>query len=132
MGSAWDPECGPLPLADLTLMHFGTSLWDARAPEAILVAQGGKVTDLFGSPLLYSCHGSSTLNSLGVVASKSGRVTEHDGVCAAMRSTPCALGLLTPWAGADLTVAGTGAGTGAGEGGVDVVRSDGAQAVDVA
>ena len=56
--------------ADVAIMHFGTSLWDTCAPEAVLRASGGKVTDLFGSPLIHSPNrpGGSLLNDLGVLA----------------------------------------------------------------
>jgi 3'(2'), 5'-bisphosphate nucleotidase len=48
-----------------------SSLWDSCAPEAILVAAGGRVTDLDGVPLVY---GSAELkNRRGIVASN-GRV----------------------------------------------------------
>lgn len=60
--------------ADVAIMHFGTSLWDTCAPEAVLRASGGKVTDLFGAPLVHSadrpCGG--LLNDLGVLATAAG------------------------------------------------------------
>lgn len=31
----------------------GTKLWDSCAPEALLVAAGGRLTDIFGKPLVY-------------------------------------------------------------------------------
>ena len=37
----------------LSVMHHKTSLWDTCAPTALLASVGGKVTDLFGEPLLY-------------------------------------------------------------------------------
>ena len=33
---------------EAALMHFGTSLWDTCAPEAVVAAMGGQVSDLFG------------------------------------------------------------------------------------
>ena len=54
--------------AELAIMHFGTSLWDSCAPGAILVANGGRITDLFGAPLVH-LPGSELKNGLGVVAS---------------------------------------------------------------
>ena len=56
--------------ADYALMHSGTCLWDTCAPEALVRAAGGKVTDLFGSPLCYVPEGPAGVrNALGVVAS---------------------------------------------------------------
>jgi 3'(2'), 5'-bisphosphate nucleotidase len=45
-----------------------SSLWDSCAPEAILVAAGGHLTDLAGAPLDYS-GGSGLKNARGLVAS---------------------------------------------------------------
>ena len=51
-------------------MHFGTSLWDTCAPEAIVRACGGKVTDLYGAPLMhYEDSPAGLINQLGVVGS---------------------------------------------------------------
>lgn len=60
--------------ADVAVMHFGTSLWDTCAPEAVLRAAGGKVTDLFGAPLVHSpdrAGESPLINKLGVLATSS-------------------------------------------------------------
>ena len=79
--------------AELAIMHFGTSLWDSCAPGAIVVANGGRVTDLFGAPLVH-LPGGELKNELGVVASAPGAAARHDALCAAMRAEPLALQLL--------------------------------------
>jgi len=86
---------------DLAVMHFGTSLWDTAAPEAVIRARGGRVSDLFGAPL---CHmgsppSGSLKNALGVIASAPGMSDAHDRLCARMRADPLALALLAPTAG---------------------------------
>jgi len=58
-----------------------TYLWDTCAPEAILYAVGGKVTDAFGSPLVYNTNKLFTKNSLGVIASCSHGRNYHDAIC---------------------------------------------------
>eukprot|EP00929_Paragymnodinium_shiwhaense_P049312 TRINITY_DN24880_c0_g1_i3.p1 TRINITY_DN24880_c0_g1~~TRINITY_DN24880_c0_g1_i3.p1 ORF type:complete len:842 (+),score=162.18 TRINITY_DN24880_c0_g1_i3:62-2587(+) len=87
--------------ADIAIMHFGTSLWDTCATEAVLRALGGKVTDLFGSPLVHSPVTASGdfFNSLGVIASNATSLSAHKALCAAMRRDPTALALLKPWNG---------------------------------
>jgi 3'-phosphoadenosine 5'-phosphosulfate (PAPS) 3'-phosphatase len=72
-----------------------TYLWDTCAPEAILCAVGGKVTDIFGSPLIYNgCHSKEinrktvTLrNSLGVIASSLHGRKYHDAICQTLSSS---------------------------------------------
>ena len=80
--------------ATLSIQHMGTSLWDTCAPGAIAAALGGKVTDLFGAPLVHLPTLPSYKNSLGVVASAPGAGALHDQLCARMRQTPAALQLL--------------------------------------
>ena len=41
-------------LNSMAILHFKTCLWDTCATEALVHAHGGKVTDLFGRPLIYS------------------------------------------------------------------------------
>ena len=96
---------------DLSIQHFNTHLWDTCAPSAISSALGGKVTDLFGSPLIHlppptptgileNEQPSSFLkNSLGVVASSPGAAKEHDKLCEAMRNDPSALSILATQTG---------------------------------
>ena len=74
--------------AEFALMHFGTSLWDTCAPEAIVRAAGGKVTDLYGAPLMHAADAPGGLvNQLGVIGSGPTCVgaMAHDAVCARMR-----------------------------------------------
>ena len=90
--------------ADVALMHFGTSLWDTCAPEAVLRAAGGKLTDLFGAPLRHSVDrpGGGLVNELGVLATAAGLAQvdphgrDHAALAAAMRaSADLRLALLT-------------------------------------
>ena len=53
--------------ADVTLFNLGTSLWDTCATEAILVACGGTMTTLLGTPIEHTAT-VPTANRLGVVA----------------------------------------------------------------
>lgn len=79
--------------AEVALMHFGTSLWDTCAPEAVLRAAGGKVTDLFGAPLVHDpARPGGLINDLGVlatghdIASVDSRGRDHAAMAAAMRA----------------------------------------------
>jgi 3'(2'), 5'-bisphosphate nucleotidase len=72
--------------ADCALMHLSTSLWDTCAPEALLRAQGGKMTTLLGTSIDHSA-GARVLNVEGVFVTsedfkskdKLGRT--HDQLC---------------------------------------------------
>lgn len=87
--------CVAAERADFALMHFGTSLWDTCAPEAVVRATGGHVSDLFGAPLVHDADAPGGLvNALGVIASGSGRRGDHDKVCEAMREDARILKLL--------------------------------------
>jgi 3'(2'), 5'-bisphosphate nucleotidase len=44
-----------------------TKIWDSCAPEAIIVAAGGRITDTYGDPLVY--HEPDLLNRRGLIAS---------------------------------------------------------------
>ena len=73
--------------ADVTLFNLGTSLWDSCATEALLVASGGALTTLLGTPVEHTA-AVPTPNRLGVVATAS-TYTERSGkthreVCAAL------------------------------------------------
>lgn len=76
----------------VSVLHFKTSLWDTCATEALIRARGGRVTDLFGSPLEHRPDkrefpdGGNT-NILGVVASSGGERARglHEKLTAAMR-----------------------------------------------
>jgi len=89
--------------ADLAIMHFGTSLWDTCATEAVLRSMGGLVTDIFGAPLIHSSSPppGDLKNSLGVIASAADCSDAHKRLCAAMRADQKALSLLKPWMGAE-------------------------------
>ncbi len=56
-----------------------TKMWDTCGPEAILVAAGGRVTDVDGRPLLYA--GADLYNRRGIVASNGAL---HDVVIASL------------------------------------------------
>lgn len=57
-----------------------TKLWDSAAPEAVLVAAGGAVTDFLGRPLDYS--GREVRNLQGLLASNG---ASHDAIVAVLR-----------------------------------------------
>lgn len=71
----------------LAILHFKTELWDTCSPQALIESNGGKVTDLFGSPLVHSPDRPFG-NIFGVVASSGEpEVTKiHDSLCAQMRA----------------------------------------------
>jgi 3'-phosphoadenosine 5'-phosphosulfate (PAPS) 3'-phosphatase len=71
----------------LAILHFKTELWDTCAAEALLSSQGGKVTDLFGSPLVHSPTRPFG-NIFGVVASSGDPAAAkvHDELCRRMRA----------------------------------------------
>lgn len=108
--------------SDYALMHFGTSLWDTCAPEGVLRAIGGKMTDLFGAPLTHSRQAPTGLvNRLGVVATGPGMDgPTHDDLCAEMRKSVTLRTLLDRCTGGDSTIA------------MPTDRDDTAQASDVA
>ena len=71
----------------LAILHFKTELWDTCAPEALINGKGGKITDLFGCPLVHAPQRTFG-NVFGVVASSGEpKVTKlHDELCAKMRA----------------------------------------------
>ena len=77
-----------LAQADVAVFNLGTSLWDTCATEALLVASGGTMTTLLGTPIEHRA-GVPTLNRLGVVATArsfervSGRT--HNQLCNVLR-----------------------------------------------
>eukprot|EP00755_Sulcionema_specki_P012848 Sspe_Gene.52419::Locus_29054_Transcript_1_1_Confidence_1.000_Length_1185::g.52419::m.52419/K01082/cysQ, MET22, BPNT1; 3'(2'), 5'-bisphosphate nucleotidase len=78
--------------ADVCLFNMATSLWDTCATEAVLVAAGGKMTDLFGGAFRYT-PSARRHNRYGVVAS---RVRAgHGDLVARIRSSKAALPLLS-------------------------------------
>lgn len=87
----------------IAILHFKSELWDTCAPESIISSQGGKATDLFGSPLVHS-PGRPFGNIFGVVASSGEEdVTKlHDELCAAMRcDTKSVHEIFGKWMGSD-------------------------------
>ena len=94
-------------LCDLSIQHFNTHLWDTCAPGAIAAALGGRVTDLFGAPLLHLPNppSGSLKNRLGVVASAPSAARAHEALCAAMRADPSALAILAESTGQPVTSA---------------------------
>lgn len=49
---------------------YGCKRWDTAAPEAVLKASGGKLTDIFGNPIEYNYRSDNNYqNYLGIVAS---------------------------------------------------------------
>jgi len=68
----------------IAILHFDTELWDTCAAEALLNVKGGKVTDLFGAPLVH-CPKRKFGNIFGVVASLGGSDV-HDELCRRMRA----------------------------------------------
>ena len=88
--------------ADVAIMNFKSSSWDTCAPEALVRAGGGELTDLFGERIVYRpCpledDAAGYLNACGVIASSAAFAGRHRAVCTAMRSNEAALRLLTPW-----------------------------------
>jgi 3'-phosphoadenosine 5'-phosphosulfate (PAPS) 3'-phosphatase len=59
----------------------GTKLWDSCAPQVVLQAAGGRLTDMCGAPLRYS--GERIDNDRGLLAS--GRGVDHDALVERLR-----------------------------------------------
>lgn len=59
----------------------GTKLWDTCAPQVLLSASGGRLTDVFGQPLSYG--GSLLGNERGLLATSRG--VDHDALVAQLR-----------------------------------------------
>jgi 3'-phosphoadenosine 5'-phosphosulfate (PAPS) 3'-phosphatase len=72
----------------VAILHFKTELWDTCSAQALLTSKGGKITDLFGSPLVHSPTRPFG-NIFGVVASSGGseKATRvHKELCRRMRA----------------------------------------------
>ena len=72
----------------VAILHFKTELWDTCSAAALLSCKGGKITDLFGSPLVHSPKRPFG-NIFGVVASSGGSekaAQVHDELCRRMRA----------------------------------------------
>jgi hypothetical protein len=76
--------------AEVAVMHLGTSLWDTCAPEALLRAAGGALTDLHGCRIEHSPV-APTVNAQGVLASAaamvSRRAISHGDLAARVRAS---------------------------------------------
>ena len=86
--------------ADVAIMNFKSSLWDTCAPEALVRAAGGELTDLFGERLVYLAQPpppATYLNACGVIASAAGSEQTHRAVCEAMRFDAHAVQRLDVW-----------------------------------
>ena len=63
-----------------SIQHKYGGPWDVCAPEAILKAMGGKMTDLFGNPIaIYAPDAPPNCNERGYVATGSG--SDHESLC---------------------------------------------------
>ena len=69
----------------VSILHFDTELWDTCPAEALLKCKGGKITDMFGAPLVH-CPKRKFGNVFGVVASSKGASALHDELCQSMRA----------------------------------------------
>ena len=83
-------------------MNFKSSSWDTCAPEAVLSAAGGRLTDIFGEAIAHvpdpaDPAGVGYLNALGAVASGPGFSFIHQNVGEAMVRDAGALKKLEPW-----------------------------------
>ena len=70
-------------VADVAVMNFKSSSWDTCAPEAVLRAAGGRLTDIFGEPIAHVPDPpapASYSNALGAVATGPGFATAHGRV----------------------------------------------------
>ena len=69
----------------MAILHFQTCLWDTCACEALVHARGGKVTDLFGRPLVHGPD-SNVINIFGVVISSGEPIMSdiHSRLCSEM------------------------------------------------
>ncbi|PRQ04410.1 adenosine-3'(2'),5'-bisphosphate nucleotidase [Enhygromyxa salina] len=59
----------------------GTKLWDSAAPQALLHAAGGRLTDMRGDPLVYT--GPEVANDRGLLATARG--VDHDALVERLR-----------------------------------------------
>ena len=88
--------------ADVAIMNFKSSSWDTCAPEALVRASGGELTDIFGEKIVYrpeplSDDPAGYLNACGVIASSSAFVKKHLDVCEGMRGNADAISRLEAW-----------------------------------
>ena len=75
---------------DCTAQHKFGGPWDTCAPEAVLRAMGGELTDMCGDALAVYTPGAEAgrSNALGFVATGPDSAISHGELCAAMRAAP--------------------------------------------
>ena len=86
--------------ADVAVMNFKSSAWDTCAPEALLRAAGGRLTDIFGEALVHRPRPrtpATYLNALGAVATGPGFGAAHGAVRDAALADPGARAKLRCW-----------------------------------
>ena len=95
------PACGTKALSllegecDLSVLSLKCSLWDTCATSALIIAAGGAVTDLSGSPIEYGDpERTGTDNKRGVVATMPGVVPSHGEIVAMFSGIPAVRELL--------------------------------------
>jgi 3'-phosphoadenosine 5'-phosphosulfate (PAPS) 3'-phosphatase len=71
---------------DCTIQHKYGGPWDTCAPEAVIKAMGGKITDLFGDPI--SVYTDGKRNAFGFVATSKNTKIEHAALCTALAAAP--------------------------------------------
>ena len=67
---------------DCTIQHKFGGPWDTCAPEAVLTAMGGKITDLFGKPI--SVYNDPKQNAFGFLATSKDAAISHEDLSAAL------------------------------------------------
>lgn len=72
-----------------SIQHKIGGPWDLCAPEAILKAMGGKMTDLFGEEIaIYRADAPAYCNEKGYLATPPGSADFHEALAAAMNALP--------------------------------------------
>ena len=76
--------------ADIAILNLSTNLWDTAAPEAMLRALGGNVTDFTGDRIIYdkearveNCYGVLATNA--IFAQRDTQSRTHDSICQMLR-----------------------------------------------
>ena len=86
--------------ADVAVMNFKSSSWDTCAPEALVRAAGGEVTDVFGEKIVHRAdptEPATYLNACGVVVTSREFRDLHREVCDTMRKNFHAQKRLRVW-----------------------------------
>eukprot|EP00591_Stephanopyxis_turris_P013107 CAMPEP_0195529646 /NCGR_PEP_ID=MMETSP0794_2-20130614/32269_1 /TAXON_ID=515487 /ORGANISM="Stephanopyxis turris, Strain CCMP 815" /LENGTH=366 /DNA_ID=CAMNT_0040660993 /DNA_START=34 /DNA_END=1134 /DNA_ORIENTATION=- len=72
-----------------SIQHTYGGPWDLCAPEAILTAMGGRITDLFGDEIaIYGDDAPPRCNERGYVVTPPGSTIDHDAITAKLLATP--------------------------------------------